>query len=279
MKYLLFLVITGFSAVLCFAQTPDSVVLKKNEDRIAAIFKELSLIRDDQEKIVFNDSIVGLFENCLSLGASFSYPFDSLKHIGKIASPDKKLRIYTWNLPFSDGTHKYFGYIQYKKSKNDLVITVKLNDQSESIEEPEKKILSSENWLGALYYQVAVTKFKGEVFYTLLGFDFNDFFSSKKLVEVLYFDNDDRANFGKPVFNYEKKILHRIIFEYSARASMSLKYDPEKDLIIYDHLSPSLPSLVGKYQFYGPDFSYDALKFEDGMWKVIPDVDVRNIHY
>ena len=29
-------------------------------------------------------------------------------------------------------------------------------------------------------------------------------------------------------------------------------------------------------EFYGPDFSYDALKFTDSHWVLFEDIDVRN---
>jgi len=48
-------------------------------------------------------------------------------------------------------------------------------------------------------------------------------------------------------------------------------------MIVFDHLSPSKPSLVGVYEFYGPDFSYDGYKFEKGMLELYPDIDIRNI--
>jgi hypothetical protein len=30
------------------------------------------------------------------------------------------------------------------------------------------------------------------------------------------------------------------------------------------------------YQLYGPDLSYDGLKFEKGLWILQRDIDVRN---
>lgn len=279
MKFLLSLCIICLSVFISYSQQTDTVTLKKYEENIYLYFKEIAKTKDELIKDSVNSKIINLFEKTLTLESSFEYPFDSLKHVGKIFSPDKKIRIYTWNLPYSSGTHKYYGFIQVKRTKKDSVRLIRLNDKSENISEPENKILSPENWFGALYYQIVVNRFKGEDFYTLIGFDFNNFFSSKKIVEVLYFNEEEKPVFGKPIFENNQKLFNRIIFEFSARATMSLKYDPEKEMIIYDHLSPSRPSLEGKFQFYGPDFSYDALTFEDGIWKVITDIDVRNIYY
>ena len=55
-----------------------------------------------------------------------------------------------------------------------------------------------------------------------------------------------------------------------------LKFDENEKQIVFDHLSPKSPQFTGQYQYYGPDFSYDALEFKKGKWVYIKDVDVRN---
>ena len=57
---------------------------------------------------------------------------------------------------------------------------------------------------------------------------------------------------------------------------MGLKYDERFKMIVFDHLSPIRPELAGDYKFYGPDFSYDGYKFENGFWVYMPDLDVTN---
>ena len=47
---------------------------------------------------------------------------------------------------------------------------------------------------------------------------------------------------------------------------MSLKFEPEYNRIIYDHLSPETPSMTGFYSYYVPDFSYDAFVFYKSKW-------------
>jgi hypothetical protein len=34
--------------------------------------------------------------------------------------------------------------------------------------------------------------------------------------------------------------------------------------------------MEGNYQFYGPDFTYDGLKFEKGIWVSYSNIDVTN---
>jgi hypothetical protein len=71
------------------------------------------------------------------------------------------------------------------------------------------------------------------------------------------------------------KPLNRIIFEFNERVQVTLEYNEVMKMIVFDHLSPSRPSLEGQYQFYGPDFSYDGLLFEDGIWKHYSDIQIE----
>ena len=249
--------------------------LEHFEDSLQYYFTLLASEKDDKNKIELNDQIVKYFKKALKNENSFTYPFDSLKNIGIIKSEDEKLRIITWNLPYNDRTHKYFGFIQYKKSKKTYVF-YELNDNSNNIKKPELAVLNDKNWYGALYYKIITNKNKGKVYYTLLGADLNNLFTKKKIIEVLYFDKNEFPIFGNKVFKNRSTPISRVIFEFNAQTNMTLTYDEEKEMIIYDHLSPSRPSLEGQFEFYGPDFSYDGLKFERGIWNAYSDIDVRD---
>lgn len=54
---------------------------------------------------------------------------------------------------------------------------------------------------------------------------------------------------------------------------MILRYNEQEDIIVCDHLSPGNPKMKGKYEYYGPDFSYDAFDFEKGKWFHKSDID------
>lgn len=97
-----------------------------------------------------------------------------------------------------------------------------------------------------------------------------------------------------------KEKFKRIIFEYSAKAVMNLKYDNQEyqekvrykkpkngkrfemrnvksPMIVFDRLVPLSPSLEGQKQFYVPETNiYDAFIYENGRWDFIEDVDARN---
>ncbi len=250
--------------------------LQSKEIAIQKLFDQVSSSNNDQEKIKLDTLIIEQFKQALHMDNSFEFPFDSLHNMGKIVSPDKQLRIYTWNIPFMDGTQLYSGFIQYYSKSDKQYKILKLTDTSDKIKDPENQVLSPQNWYGALYYDIIPEKVNGTTYYTLLGFDFNDIFTSKKMIDVFYFENNSIPRFGRPMFNYENKLLCRVIFQFSARVVMSLNYDKSKKMIVFDHLSPSQPSYQGNYRFYGPDFSYDGLKFDDGRWNLVKNVDIRN---
>jgi hypothetical protein len=189
-------------------------------------------------------------------------------------SPDEKLKIYNWNVPYEAGYHVYHCFLQHKTK--DSLMTFELDDKSEKIESPEDSLLNKNNWYGALYYNIIPKKGRfGQTYYTLLGYDLNDYLTNKKVVDVLYFDKNKQPVFGANIFKNQRNITKRLIFEYAEFATMTLQYEEEKDMIVYDHLSPSKPKYEGQREFYGPDFSYDGLKFENGIWNTYFDLDLR----
>ena len=92
----------------------------------------------------------------------------------------------------------------------------------------------------------------------------------------LTFDFNGTPRFGADIFNMQKKYPKRIIFEYSANCSMSLKYNNKKDSIVFDHLSPTSPQLEGQYQYYCNDMSYDGFGFRKGKWNYGMDLNAIN---
>lgn len=245
------------------------------KDSLDNYFAQMAIEHEDENKEIINEQILSIFREILTLDESFDYDFSTLKYVGSLKSDDDNLRIITWNLAYYDGTHKYFGFIQYRLNRQTLM-TFELTDKSDQIKNPEFEILSNKNWYGALYYQIIVNKYKDDVYYTLLGTDLNNLHSKKKLVEILQFDKDNQPVFGATVFKNREETVSRVIFEFNAKVSMGLSYNESREMIVYDHLSPSRPSLKGQFQFYGPDFSYDGLKFESGIWNTYHDIDVRN---
>jgi len=261
---------------------PNFELIKDLETELVEIFdslffkNEIRFLRTDDEKISLNDSLLKLFREVLDAEGSFEYPFNKLIYCGILKSSDNLVRIYNWNLRFSDGSYKYYGFIQYYHPKHNEIYTWELKDVSKNIENPETLILNHNHWYGSLYYYIYTHKERNNTYYMLLGWDGNNFFTNKKTIEPLHFTKEGEPFFGKKVFNYKLRNQTRIIFEYSINVTMVLRYDDNVNAIVWDHLSPENLSKKDDYTYYGPDASYDGLKFEKGKWQYIPEIYVTN---
>jgi hypothetical protein len=251
--------------------------LLQSEDSLKPLF---SILGDkeasDDDKLISNKKITAILNDLLKKPESYNFPFDSLKKMGKIVASDNAFRIYNWNLPLHDGTHVYYAYIQVKDKDGRQCRVYPLTDKSSETSNPERALMTDKNWFGALYYQIIPRKIKERVYYTLLGLDYNNIFTSKKIIEVMYFDGNKNIHFGAPIFKSGKIVKDRVIFEYSAMVNMALNYDRKNEMIIFDHLSPDQSKFKDIYDHYGPDFSYDAFVFKQDMWVYQPNIDARN---
>lgn len=255
-------------------------ILSIYEDSVITKLESLSRRNSDAKNKSINDSICQLLRTVTSSNSSFNYTFPNLsRYMGVKTSTDNKFRIYNWNLIRYNNEYSYFGIIQVK-GKDNTIHNFFLTDSSSSITDPEQKQLTPDIWYGALYYEIIPKTEKRSTYYTLLGWDGNDMFTNKKIVEVLYFENDTLPRFGAPIFKISDEpkinIKKRIIFEYSYQSGFTLTYNNQLDMIVFDHLSPSKSIYRGHMEYYGADFSYDALVFENRMWNIRQDIDVRN---
>lgn len=279
MKRFFFISIFLLSCAAVNAQPVDlehdiSAVERVLANQLQGIVDETSYFRRDSLNTLF----VRQFEAALHMPGSFGYPFDSLQHVGRLLSDDGRVRVFTWNIPQVGGTQQYFGFVQVNQG-HDKVKTYRLSDNRNAQVDIFNQQLSVDQWLGALYYQIVTVKTRKLTYYVLLGYDYNNLFSSKKVIEPLSLSLSSQPIFGLPVFDVDgKQRLSRIVFEFTARASMTLRYEARQLTIVFDHLSPSEPQLAGSLQYYGPDFSYDGFKLtpKDGVWHYVRDLDMRN---
>jgi len=267
---LTFLMFFSFSV---FAQNKNVQIIDNKQDSIKNFMFKIISLESADDKLKYGDTITNIFRSALKYDESWDYEFDSLTNfVSILKSDDNKVKIYTWSIFFDDGTFKYYGFVQTKDKENGLFF---LDDKSDNIANVENKKLDHNEWFGAIYYKILGVKDGNKTSYTLLGWDGNTNLSQKKLIEGLSFNKKGEPEFGSS-FEIEKKRTNRVIFEYNKQANMILRYDEKYKMIIFDHLSPSEYEYTGLPQYYGPDFSYDALFFEKGKWNYLSDVDVRN---
>lgn len=270
--FLLLLVLLKLSG---FAQTsPDNQAkLKIYEDSLKTLGSDLINNENDLERKNANYRFIKTFVNALKTPGSYRYKFDSVKTVSLIYSPDNQFRIFTWNVMNEDGSFRYYGTIQL--NTNGALKMFPLTDFTPFIKNPEDSTFNAQKWLGAQYYKIIKTGTENP-YYVLLGWKGNTVKTTKKVIEVLSFKNNAPI-FGLPVFDENAKTRKRIVFEYSRQASMLLRFVPDKQLIVFDHLAPRDPKVKTDFSFYGPDLTYDGYQLKNGRWKLVQNLDMRNI--
>ena len=249
------------------SQPVDPMIEKANASLAAIATASTDLERDSLNLILKAD-----LKELITKANSPAVPLDGLK-ISKVDAPDKSFRLITWNLPRENGTHRYEGLLLY--SKNGKSSIHELKDATSTITSPETPELSIDQWYGALYYEVVPVKKGGKNYYTLLGWKGHDRVETQKVIDVLHFKGGT-PRFGAPIFGSGKLKRNRKVFNFSIHSSMALRYDPNYEGIVMDHLSPSRPDLEGQFAFYGPDMSYDAYVWKKDHWEFQRDIDARD---
>jgi len=266
MRYLVFSSL--FIFLLAFtAKTQDALVAAELilEKKLEALRKET-----EPQKIIQRNNVFKLeLEKVFTIDGFFDYPFEKLSSMGSIKSPDGLVRIFNWNMEDKDGNHTFSCYVA-RYYKNKLLVT-ELTDNSIMLPPKPQDKLDHQNWYGALYYQIIPVKRGSKTIYTLLGWDGGTSFSDLKVIDAMTF-NSSSVSFGYPIFSNEEGKHNRIFFEYKDQTVMSLRYEASRKRIIYDHLSPESPSLVGVYAYYVPDLSYDAFIWDGKNWEHKSDV-------
>lgn len=268
-----------FVAVEAHASPAKPLTLPAYQDSLRKVGNKLFTKKQiaDKDRAALNRQFADLLEEAMNAPDAYAFNFDSLTFMARLRSSDNRFRIFNWNIVKEDGTYGYFGFIQVKDEKKNTTKLYKLQNKSAEIRGAENAILSPEKWYGVLYYKIIETTHKKKKYYTLLGWDGNNNVSWKKVIDVLYFRQDGTPQFGDPIFEKGKRNQHRVIFEYKAEMAMTLRWDTERDMLIYDFLQPEFEGMRNPPpQFLVSSGSYDGYRFRKGKWEYVDDVDARN---
>lgn len=294
-----FIMLFTINSQLLFSQERDD--FGYYEDTLKKLAVIIVKSQDERLKYEANEKFNDILDEVLHIKKSFNYPFDSLNNlVARIVPPDKRFRIFNWVIAKSDGTCDYYAVMQlYNESKKSYDV-IFFKDKSSDISVPESQTLTPDHWYGALYYKIIHTNFQNVDYYTVLGWNANNALAYQKIIEVITIRSGNRVFLGAPIFRYGKEKPKRIIFEYSSKAIMNLKYDSQQykekrklkkpvkskwyevvdvksEMIVFDRLVPIDPSMEGQRQFYVPETNiYDAFVFINGKWVFTEDIDARN---
>lgn len=244
---------------------------------------ELELLAVEGQKIInsplsqdrkeANELFYTTLKKLIELDDSILLDLRRVSNLMQVINDDTTLRVLTWTILDANNTYNYHGFIQRITKDQDYSWT-ELIDQSANIENPEKQELTASNWYGCLYYDLITVNNSIKDIHTLVGWDGNNSMTHKKIVEHLFFGGDDTARFGSPIIREAKnQYLYRKVFEFSAELKMTLDIQKAQKRIIYDHLSPSNPSLRDVYEYYGPDLTFDSYEWGGRYWDHYSDID------
>ncbi|MDR0603418.1 MAG: hypothetical protein LBG80_03835 [Bacteroidales bacterium] len=293
-----------FLFILCiffkgYSQRKDTFI--EREDSIVKLHKSIILETNTILRYQKNEQLLFLLEETLDLKNSMSYPFDSIKTISVLTSPDKKVRIFSWYLVSDEGVHEHYGYLQAYDEEKKQYKLYSLIDKWRQINNPEAQVLSVWNWFGAMYTEIIeMNGVNNKTYYTLLGWNGRNIFSQCKVIEILSLNNKGVPVFGAFVFKgYAKKRTMRIVFEYAKRSPFLLHYEKQfytqktnkrdkktnkylmdtlsADMIIFNQLIPMDETLQDIPQFLVAEASLnDAFIEKDGKWLFLSGIIARN---
>jgi len=252
-------------------------LIAEYEDTLKVMAHKIMNAETEAEKYLANTAFIDNLKEVLQYEKSFKFPFDSLPTIARIISPDNTFRIFNWLLKRDNGVYEYYAIVHYHNKKRKRYEIISLVDNSANIRNTEHEDLDAKNWYGGLYYQIAYIKKVGRKHYTLLAWDGNDGYSTKKIIDVMYFSGKNKIKFGLPIFKKNKKESQkRIVIEYDAKTSVSVRYQEKEKRIVFNHLVPPKKDLKGLEEYYIPEGTFNSYQYKKGKWWLEQDIDIRN---
>lgn len=246
----------------------DYKLLERKEDSLKTLSDKIINGINPSDRFTADSIFTKVFVRALKTKNSFYFPFDSLYTISKLYAPDSSFRIYTWQMVINENVIRQHGAIQMKTADGSLKL-FPLIDKSDVTTNMSDTIADNLGWMGAVYYKIIQKKSLGKNYYTLIGFDQNNIRSDKKIIEILTFNND-KPIFGSRQFSIVsgygyKGNMARFVMEYKKNASPKLNYDPELDLIIFEHLISENNQPNKKWTLVG-DGDYEGFRWQEGRW-------------
>lgn len=231
---------------------------------------------DDSERIRLNDSVRLIINSYIHSDSVMNHMFDNLRYLGQINSPDRNIKIITWNIPLQTGENRYYLHIIKKDKKSERNTVYSLEGKNREEAPVTDKSYSSYDWYGALYYSIQPFRIKREKLYILLGLDTDNVKFSRKIIEVLAFNEKDEVIFGRDCLLREGKKKYREVLEYSAEGMISLRISSRK-LIVFDHIDTFTRGHENTTESYGAGLSIDGYTYKKGNWVFVTDIDIRNL--
>lgn len=258
-------------------KTPASVqLLMQLEENMRNYADDIVNAPETADRAIADSFFTRALVQALKVPYSFSYAFDSLKTISMLYAPDSSFRIITWQIMKDFTYYRQKGAIQYHTKDGSLKL-IALYDNSAFTDSPVDSVRNNQQWIGAVYYNIVQKTFNNKNYYTLIGYDENDARSTKKWVEVLTFDENNKPLFGGRYFSYPNDEIkppqpaYRFCLEFKKEANAKLNYDPDLDMITFAHLISESGENSARHTLI-PYGSFEGFKWLNGKWVHVPVV-------
>jgi hypothetical protein len=265
-RYLLlfFILFVGFSSKAAKSDSLYIDSIRNIEYQLEGLSYNIINGEDKATRITSCYYFINTLKKALMVPTSFNYDFTLLKTVSILKPEDEKFRIFTWNLLLDSGRYMYFGAIQMNNEEK--LVLFGLYDSARYTSNQQYEMLDNRHWIGALYYQIHEYKYKKQKYYLLMGWDGEDEYINKKVIDVLQFDEKGNPHFGAPIFDVDGDIQSRVVFKFSEQTAMLMRYEKKDNIIVFANMVPINPLFKGKYEHYVPDGTYDYFKFYKGFW-------------
>jgi hypothetical protein len=277
MNSLLMLVLAMLAGSRLHAQQLDA----RNREKLQIMEDSLVVSADSMYSTLLPDDRVICAERfarqlvrTLKIPYSYFFPFDSLrKTVNIIYAEDKSFRMFNWAIAPSLASKRYYGAIQMPAEQLKLY---GLRDYTDQLEKgAADSILTGGKWFGALYYRILSRDVAGQKVYFMLGYNASSPISNKKVLDAMMI-TDKGIVLGAPVFNlasenFKGRGVNRFILEYKKDVQVSMNWDAEKQVIIFDNLVSQMNDPNRKYTFV-PSGQYDGLRWDGQRWNYLRDL-------
>lgn len=214
------------------------------------------------------------FKTILEEGDGASLDLDSVVWISQLMPPDSSFKLVSWQLVKEKKASEYFNFIIWNDGSY-----VELKDGGSDVAmDAEYSIFKPKEVLGFYYYKIAPTNLRNDdsKSYFLYGFRNHNEFESMKTIDVLSFV-DGTPILGKEIFvSTDEKgseiLKTRLVLQHSSDSYVSFQINPEREMIIFDHLIPRMGMQPGQGPTMLPDGSYEAYLRHKDQWIYNPKV-------
>ena len=247
----------------------DLMGIKKREDSLKKYSYDMVNAPDAGKRFLSDSLFIKTLVRALKIKNSFRYPFDSVKTVSRLYSPDSIFRIFTWQVEKDETFVIQHGAIQMRTPDGSLKL-IPLHDQSAYINSPLDTVMNNRAWIGNIYYRMILKEVDGKKYYTLIGYDEYTMKVTRKWIDVLSFNERGEPVFGAPVFSFKEDSVpkpqqNRFVIDFKKDGRARVQYDDDMDMILFDHLISETDEPQKKYTLI-PDGDYEGFKWQNNQW-------------